>query len=87
MEIAIADTLGNYRPQINTWLATRPPAAGANMPALRFNPGIGDLGIAYELDAALGRAVQVTDPLETCLVVVKSDGHGGFIVQTAYPVR
>jgi len=86
MEIAIADTIAQYRPQINAWVQTAP--AGTNFPGgLRFNPGIGDLGIGYEWNAALGKAVQITDKLETCFVVLKADGQGGFIVQTAFPER
>jgi hypothetical protein len=85
MQIAIAETLAANRPRINTWLAG-PPMAGTNIPGgVLHNPRLGNLGIAYRWDATLGRAVLDDRPLVNCMVILKYDGHGGFIVQSAFP--
>jgi hypothetical protein len=87
MELAIADTLAANRAQINTWLAGHPPAGHNISPTLRSRPGFGNLGGGYEWSPAAGKAVKIADSLEGCVVVLKSDGAGGYFIQTAFPER
>jgi hypothetical protein len=84
MESSIAKTLRAKKTDIDAWLQTSPPA-GKNMPTIKYQPKMGNLGIGYERSAPGGSISKTNSTLENIVIVLKSDGKGSFIIQTAYP--
>ncbi|MEU7905773.1 RNase A-like domain-containing protein [Actinoplanes sp. NPDC049118] len=82
MEQSIADTIDAKAAEIQAWLATNPPA-GANK-SFDHAPGLGNLGTGFTKNAS-GGADAIQGLLENVRVVLKSDGNGGYVIQTAFP--
>jgi hypothetical protein len=84
MESSIAKTLQEKKAEINAWLNTSPPA-GKNMPTIKYSPKMGNLGTGYERSIPGGNISKTNSNLENIAIVLKSNGNGGYIIQTAYP--
>jgi hypothetical protein len=84
MEAAIGDTISVNRNRINSWLATNPDA-GRNMPPITHSPNMGNLGEGYRLNPNTNVVEKINNPLTDIRVILKSDGNGGYIIQTSYP--
>ena len=82
MEQSIAETIDARAADIQAWLATNPPA-GANK-AFEHAPGLGNLGTGLKKNAS-GGADAIQASLESVRVVLKSNGNGGYVIQTAFP--
>ncbi len=86
METAIGKTIDAKTSEINAWLSTNPPA-GSNMPAISgYDPQMGNLGAGYSRPAP-GAPYSPSGPLNKLTVVLKSNGAGGYVIQTAFPER
>jgi len=83
METSIARTIQGREAAINDWLATD-PAEGTNR-AFDYDPRMGNLGRGFER-APGGGAQPIAGPLNGVRVVLKSNGQGGYIIQTAHPI-
>jgi len=87
METAIGKTIDAKQTDISNWLSTSPPA-GANIPnPIDYNPGMGNLGAGYSRPVGGAPYSPTSTPLESVRIILKSDGSGGYIIQTAYPQR
>jgi len=85
METTIGDAIDANQPRIAAWLAgPPPPPAGQNI-AMSHSPGLGNLGEGFYRVGDDVVPIPSTMPLENVTVVLKSDGKGGYIIQTAYP--
>ncbi len=84
METAIGKTIDQHQADIDAWLKTNPPA-GANK-SFDGEPRMGNLGTAYRWDPATQTAVQDRAAQHGCRVVLKSDGGGNYVIQTAHPI-
>jgi hypothetical protein len=82
METSIAKTIQGKEAKINDWLAKAP--AGSNK-SFTYDPDMGNLGRGFE--RAPGGGVQpIAGPLEGVQIVLKSNGGGGYIIQSAFPI-
>jgi hypothetical protein len=83
MESAIAEVKRMRKADIDAWLDTNPPAGVTQ----RFtaDPGMGNLGSGYEATTPGGPYTPISRPLENVNVILISDGHGGFLIHSAYP--
>jgi hypothetical protein len=86
METAIGETIDANQARIQAWLATNPPP-GANLnPPITHAPGMGDLGAGFQRNPATGAIEPIpAGSLQSVLVVLKSNGAGGYIIQSAFP--
>jgi hypothetical protein len=86
MEKAIASNTKANQSTIDAWLRTN-PSAGDKLPPLRDNPGLGNLGEGYRLNRSTGQVEKIQGSLEGTVMIVKADGRGGYVIQTAYPAQ
>ena len=83
METVIADAIGANEARIAEWLAAN-PRIGTNLRA-RYSPRLGNLGEGFYRVGGQVLPIPPSMPLEHVRVILKADGHGGFVIQTAYP--
>ena len=83
METAIGKAIDANATNISNWLSTSPPA-GRNMPAFDHDPGMGNLGSGFSRPAR-GAPYSPSGPLSSVTTVLKSNGVGGYVIQTAFP--
>lgn len=83
METAIADTIEANRESIDLWRNSTPrPGPGVNR---AFDaPTSGNLGSGF-YRAADGSVQSIKAELTICRVILKSDGMGGYVIQSAFP--
>jgi hypothetical protein len=55
------------------------------MPPITNNPNMGNLGEGYRLNPSTGAVEKINAPLTDTRVVLKSDGRGGYVIQTSFP--
>jgi hypothetical protein len=84
MERVIGEGIDARQADIDAWLAANPPAGLTK--TFNYSPGIGNLGEGYER-LADGSVTRITIGLDKTRFVLKSDGNGGYIIQTAFPTR
>ncbi len=84
METAIGKAVDANTADIDAWLATNPPA-GSNMPPIDYDPQMGNIGEGYSRPSAGAPYSPINTPLESIRMILKSDGNGGYVIQTAYP--
>lgn len=82
METAIGRTINARQADIDAWLKTNPPA-GVNKP-FDHSSGLGNLGEGY-YRTQLDTVEKIPDNLENVRVIIKSDGNGGYVIQSAFP--
>ncbi|MEP0857721.1 RNase A-like domain-containing protein [Trichocoleus sp. DQ-U1] len=82
METAIGKTIDAKKAEIEAWLKTNPPA-GVNK-SFDHSPGLGNLGQGY-YRSPTGTVEAIPTELHNVRVVLKSDGKGGYVIQTAFP--
>jgi Bacterial CdiA-CT RNAse A domain len=83
MEAAIKQTTDARKVEIDNWIKTNPPA-GEKFP-VSHDPKLGNLGEVYKFNKTTNSADKIEAPLNECKVVLKSDGKGNYIIQTAFP--
>lgn len=83
METAIGQVIETHQGNIEAWLATN-PQAGRNI-SFSNNPSMGNLGRGMWRNPKTGAVEIYPHQLENVRVVLKSDGRGGYVIQTAFP--
>lgn len=81
METAIGRTLDNHSVEMTAWASQA--SAGANK-AFTFDPRLGNLGLGYYRTPA-GTVEIFPGVLDKVWVVLKADGKGGYVIQSAFP--
>lgn len=83
MEESIASVLSARQRDVQTWLAGPPtPNAGVNK-VFAHHPGMGPLGAGFEKTTS---GLVTLQGLEGVQIVLKADGAGGYVLQTAFPI-
>jgi hypothetical protein len=82
METAIGETLDARKADIDAWLKTNPPV-GVNMPFDHF-PDRGNLGMGFHR-TPVGTVEVISRDLTHLRVILKSDGKGSYVIQSAFP--
>ncbi|WP_218079757.1 RNase A-like domain-containing protein [Anthocerotibacter panamensis] len=82
MESAISDTIDTYKVEIDMWLKS----GFSKSRAFRHSPGMGNLGEGYYRNT-LNQVEKIPYDLESLTVVLKPDGNGNYIIQTAFPIK
>jgi Bacterial CdiA-CT RNAse A domain len=83
METAVKQTTDAKKVEIDNWLKTNPPA-GEKFP-VSHDPKLGNLGEGYRFNKTTKSVDKIEAPLNECKLVLKSDGKGGYAIQTAFP--
>ncbi len=83
METVIAEAIDADVTKITNWLATK-PVAGERL-GLYFSPKRGNLGTGFYKVGDKTIEIPANVSLENITVVLKADGAGGYIIQSAYP--
>ncbi|MEA2560672.1 MAG: Pre-toxin [Acidobacteriota bacterium] len=81
METAIGSALDSHGPEIVAWASQS--KAGMNK-AFSFNPGLGNLGLGY-YRTSVGKVEIFPGILDKVWVILKADGKGSYVIQTAFP--
>ena len=80
MERTILGVLNSNEATITTWLANQ-PAPGRNL-ALNSTSDYGLIGVGFQKTAS---GIEARYDLRSATVVIKSTGHGNYVIQTAFP--
>jgi putative toxin of predicted polymorphic toxin system/CDI toxin RNase A-like protein len=81
METAIGKAMDSLGAEMTAWASKAP--AGANK-TFSFDPKLGNLGLGYYRTAA-GKVETLAEVLDKVWVVLKADGKGGYVIQSAFP--
>jgi len=84
MELSVALTIGARESAIERWLAGDPPAGATR--GFDHHPSLGDLGSGFERNPVTMVSEYIAHPIDGVSVVLKSDGDGGYVIQSAFPV-
>ncbi|WP_218082585.1 RNase A-like domain-containing protein [Anthocerotibacter panamensis] len=83
MEPAIGEAIEAKKDEIVVWLSTSPKAGKTQ--AFDCAPGLGNLGKGYHRTSS--NIVEVIPySLSNVRIIIKADGHGGYVIQSAFPI-
>ncbi|WP_134928892.1 RNase A-like domain-containing protein [Pseudomonas protegens] len=83
VEDAIAKTFLIKTQDLNSWLASSPPAGMTK--AFLADPGLGNSGRGFEVLTTGGQISKIVRPMPNVNLVLKSDGKRSYMIHTAHP--